>query len=277
MKDPVDNNLTLAGKSAIVTGVGRRIGIGFAVSRRLIALGASLFAAHFDAHDHRQPWGADEIGAEGVIAELRDLSVLPGQIVEHLDLDLEQPTAPRELFEAAGAALGRIDILICNHARSGDDGALGTLTAAMLDSHYAVNTRSSILLVQEYARRFNRSGAEQGELSGRVVLMTSGQDLGPMTEEIAYAASKGAIASITRTLAAALAPQGITVNCVNPGPVDTGYADPPVRDEVATLFPAGRWGHPDDPARLIAWLCTPDGGWVTGQVINSEGGFRRYP
>lgn len=98
-----------------------------------------------------------------------------------------------------------------------------------------------------------------------------------MTDEIAYAASKGAIASITRTLAAALAPQGITVNCVNPGPVDTGYAEPSVRDGAASLFPAGRWGRPDDPARLIAWLCTPDGGWVTGQVINSEGGFRRYP
>jgi 3-oxoacyl-[acyl-carrier protein] reductase len=268
--------LPLAGKSAIVTGVGRRIGIGFAVSSRLIALGASLFAAHFDAHDHRQPWGADEIGPEGVISELRDLRALRGQIVDHIDIDLAQPAAPGELFEAAQAAVGGIDILICNHAQSGEDGALGTLTAAMLDGHYAVNTRSSILLVQEYARRFQRRGApENGEFSGRVVLLTSGQDLGPMTDEIAYAASKGAIASITSTLATALAPEGISVNCVNPGPVDTGYVEPSVRDEAAALFPTGRWGRPDDPARLIAWLCTPEGGWVTGQVINSERGFRR--
>jgi 3-oxoacyl-[acyl-carrier protein] reductase len=271
-----ETTLPLAGKAALVTGVGRRIGIGFAVSSRLIALGASLFAAHFDAHDRRQPWGADAVGPEGVIDELRALRVLPGQKVDHLDIDLAQPDGPRTLFEVAEGALGRIDILVCNHARSGDDGPLGTLTEAMLDSHYAVNTRASILLVQEYARRFGRSGAgDERDFAGRVVLLTSGQDLGPMPDEIAYAASKGALASITRTLAAALAPAGITVNCVNPGPVDTGYAEPGARERIATLFPTGRWGRPDDPARLIAWLCTPDGGWVTGQVINSEGGFRR--
>ena len=66
------------------------------------------------------------------------------------------------------------------------------------------------------------------------------------------------------------------MNTVNPGPTDTGYADPPVRERVAGRFPAGHWGMPDDAARLVAWLCTDDGAWITGQVINSEGGFRRF-
>ena len=110
--------------------------------------------------------------------------------------------------------------------------------------------------------------------------MTSGQDLGPMTGEVAYAASKAALASITKTLADQLADRRITLNTVNPGPVDTGYAafadQPDVHEIVRRHFPQGRWGTPDDPARLIAWLVTDEAAWITGQVINSEGGFRRW-
>jgi 3-oxoacyl-[acyl-carrier protein] reductase len=109
-----------------------------------------------------------------------------------------------------------------------------------------------------------------------VVLFTSGQHLGPMTGELAYATSKGALVAITASLADALADRGITINAVNPGPTDTDYVDQATRERVATRFPAGRWGAPDDAARLVAWLCTDDAAWVTGQVINSEGGFRRY-
>jgi 3-oxoacyl-[acyl-carrier protein] reductase len=109
-----------------------------------------------------------------------------------------------------------------------------------------------------------------------VVLFTSGQQLGPMSGELAYATSKAALAGITLSLADTLADRGITVNAVNPGPTDTGYADPPVHELVARRFPGGRWGTPDDAARLVAWLCTDDGAWITGQVINSEGGFRRF-
>jgi 3-oxoacyl-[acyl-carrier protein] reductase len=96
-----------------------------------------------------------------------------------------------------------------------------------------------------------------------------------MPTEVAYAASKGALASITRTLADSVADRSITVNAVNPGPVDTGYAPPELLESVRRRFPLGRWGEPDDAARLIAWLVTDDAQWITGQVINAEGGFRR--
>jgi 3-oxoacyl-[acyl-carrier protein] reductase len=96
-----------------------------------------------------------------------------------------------------------------------------------------------------------------------------------MPGEVAYAASKGAVASVTRTIADQLAGQAITVNAVNPGPVDTGYASGEVYEAVRSRFPQGRWGEPDDPARLIAWLATDEAGWVTGQTIATEGGFRR--
>ena len=111
----------------------------------------------------------------------------------------------------------------------------------MLDAHWAVNTRSAILLAQAFAARHD------GRPGGRVIFMTSGQDLGPMTGEIAYAASKGALASITRTLADHLADQAITLNTVNPGPVDTGYATPEAREMVRRHFPPGKVGHPRRP------------------------------
>jgi 3-oxoacyl-[acyl-carrier protein] reductase len=261
--------LPLRGRAALVTGVSRRAGIGYAVARRLAALGASLFLHHYAPHDRDQPWGDDPGGTDAVLAGVRSALAATDASIHHLELDLALPEAPDRLIEAAADAFGHLDILVCNHARSGDS-PLGTLDAALLDAHWAVNTRSTILLTQAFAARHD------GRPGGRVIFMTSGQDLGPMTGEIAYAASKGALASITKTLADQLADQQITLNAVNPGPVDTGYAPPEAHEAVRRHFPQQRWGVPDDPARLIAWLVTDEAAWITGQVINSEGGFRRW-
>ena len=121
----------------------------------------------------------------------------------------------------------------------------------MLDHHWAVNTRSSILLAQAFAAQHD------GRPGGRVIFMTSGQDLGPMTGEVAYAASKGALASITRTLADHLADRAITLNTVNPGPVDTGYATGETHEVVRRRFPGGRWGtRTTRPASSPGWPAT---------------------
>jgi 3-oxoacyl-[acyl-carrier protein] reductase len=261
--------LPLRGRTALVTGVSRRVGIGYAVARRLAALGASLFLHHYAPHDRDQPWGGDPGGAQAVASGVRATLAVADASVHHLELDLALPEAPARLVEAAADAFGHLDVLVCNHARGGD-GPLGTLDAALLDAIWAVNTRSTILLTQAFAARHD------GRPGGRVIFMTSGQDLGPMTGEVAYAASKGALASITKTLADQLADQRITLNAVNPGPVDTGYAPPEAHEAGRRHFPQQRWGVPDDPARLIAWLVTDEAVWITGQVINSEGGFRRW-
>ena len=262
--------LPLLGRAALITGVSRRNGIGYAIARRLAALGASLFLQHYSPHDREQAWGAGPGGVRAVIDGVTDvLAADGGASIADTGLDLTGAGAPEELVSAAAGALGHLDILVCNHALSGDDGPLGTLDAAMLDHHWAVNTRSSILLAQAFAAQHD------GRPGGRIIFMTSGQDLGPMTGEVAYAASKGALASITRTLADHLADRAITLNTVNPGPVDTGYATGEAHEAVRRRFPGGRWGSPDDPARLIAWLASDEAAWITGQVINSEGGFRR--
>jgi 3-oxoacyl-[acyl-carrier protein] reductase len=256
----------LAGRVALVTGVSRRIGIGMAVARRLAGLGADLFVTSWTAHDRDQPWGADPGGMDAVLAELR---AARGTRVEHLEADFLDPKAPDRVLAATVAAYGQVDMLACNHARS-SEGGLGELTAAELDASFAVNTRAVLLLVQAFAAQHD------GRPGGRVVLFTSGQQLGPMAGELAYATSKAALAGITPSLAETLADRGITVNTVNPGPTDTDYVDQATRARVAERFPAGRWGTPDDAARLVAWLSTDDAAWITGQVINSEGGFRRF-
>jgi 3-oxoacyl-[acyl-carrier protein] reductase len=244
----------------VVTGVSRRAGIGFAISQRLIADGAALAIHSWAPHDRSHPWGADPGGMAAV------LDALGGP--HHVELDLAAADAPAQLLAAAQDRLSHVDILVANHARSGH-GALGTLTAEELDGFWAVNVRATLLLVQEFAARHD------GRPGGRVVMMTSGQHLGPMAPEIGYAVTKGAIQQSTATLADGLADRGITVNTVNPGPTDTGWPTPEVRADVLARMPFGRWGRPDDAARLIAWLCSDDAGWITGQVIDSEGGFRR--
>jgi 3-oxoacyl-[acyl-carrier protein] reductase len=264
----------LSGRVALVTGVSRRVGIGMAVARRLAGLGADLLVTSWTEHDREQPWGADPGGMDAVLAELAaavadpDGSGTPGR-VEHLAADFLDPEAPARVMAAAVEAFGGVDVLVCNHARS-SAGGLGELTAAELDASFAVNTRAVVLLVQAFVAQHD------GRPGGRVVLFTSGQHLGPMSGELAYATSKAALAGITPSLADPLADRGITLNTVNPGPTDTDYVDEATRQRVAGRFPAGRWGTPDDAARLVAWLCSDDAAWVTGQVINSEGGFRRF-
>ncbi|MET8634805.1 SDR family oxidoreductase [Streptomyces sp. NPDC004680] len=265
--------LPLRGRTALVTGAGRRGGIGYAVARRLAAYGAGVYLHHHVPHDAAMPWGADR--PEEVVAGVRAALGDPAAPVADGPADLSDPAAPAELIATAAEALGgRLDILVANHALSGSDGTLDTVDAAMLDAHWAVDTRSVLLLVQAYARL--RAATPAVGTGGRVVMMTSGQDIaGGMPAEIAYALQRGALASITRSLATALAERGVTVNTVNPGPVDTDYLTGDAYEAVAARFPAGHWGMPDDPARLIAWLATDEAAWITGQVIDSEGGFRR--
>lgn len=265
--------LPLAGRTAVVTGVSRRQGIGFAIASRLVRAGASLFVHHYSPHDAEQPWGADDI--DDVLAALR-ADLAPGAELADASLDLAAPDAGQALIEKAGEALGHLDVLVCNHARSGGDGLLQEQDAAMLDGHWAVNARSTLLATRAFAAQHD------GRRSGRVVWMTSGQLQGPMIGEIAYATSKAALAGITPTVAADLVRRGIRLNTVNPGPVNTGYLDEETTDRPEALagiraaFPLGRMGEPDDPARLIEWLVSDAGEWIVGQVISSEGGFDRF-
>jgi 3-oxoacyl-[acyl-carrier protein] reductase len=236
-----------------VTGVSRSEGIGFAIARRLVADGFAVFTQGWEVHDASQPWGAGEV-------PLRE------GLAGHLEADLADPAAPEAVMAAARIALGHVDVLVANHAAS-VGGTLEEVTAASIDTALVVNVRATLLLAQAFAAGF------EGD-HGRVVLLTSGQGRGPMPSELPYIASKAALSGSVMSLADHLAARGITVNAVNPGPTDTGWAPDDVVARVEAAMPSGRWGTPDDAARLVAWLASEESGWVTGQVIDSDGGFR---
>src|SRR6266545_1135413 len=105
---------------------------------------------------------------------------------------------------------------------------------------------------------------------GRIFNFTSAP---PLAGELAYAASKGALEWVTLSAAAELAPRGITVNAVDPGPTDTGWMSREVRERIESEMPLGRLGRPQDSAALVAFLCSSEGGWITGQVIHCDGGW----
>jgi len=254
-------SLSLSGRVAVVTGAGRRAGIGFATARRLVGLGASVLVHAWTPYDV-EGYGVDADEPEAVLAELR----ASGGRAELIQADFADQRAPASVVDAARDLFGHVDILDVNHTRSSHV-PLEELTAEHLDDCLHENVRASLLLVKEFAAQHD------GREGGRVILMTSGQHIAPMTGEIAYAVSKGALHQITKTLAETLIDRRITVNTVNPGPTDTGWG---LAETEPKAMPLGRWGEPDDAARLIAWLCTDDARWVTGQVIDSEGGFRRW-
>ena len=234
---------------AIITGGARGIGRGIVL--RFAEEGANVVIAELDEETAKAT--ASEVETKGRRALV-------------VQCDVTNPSDVQAMVDATLTEFGHIDILDANHAHSTLD-TLETLPAADIDHHLLVNVRGTLLLVQAFAAQHD------GRPGGRVIMMTSGQHLGGgANREIAYMASKGAIHHITRSLSAALILRGITVNAVNPGPVNTGYLD---GVDPNGAMPLGRWGEADDTARLIAWLCTDDARWITGAVIDSEGGFRR--
>ena len=249
----------LAGRVALVTGASRRFAIGAAIVCRLVADGATVLVHSWAPADGER---SDPGGAEQLVDELR----ASGGSLTHVSADLANPDTPTQLVATARETFGRLDMVIANHARSIRQ-SLEELTAAEIDLSYAVNTRATLLLVQEFAAQF-----EAGP-GGRVVLFTSGQYHGVMSGELPYIASKAALRELTPTLAAHLIPRGITVNCINPGPNNTGYDDAAAWARVAERNPGGRASTPQDTARLIGWLVSDEAEWVTGQVIASDGGW----
>lgn len=244
-------------KIAIITGASTPRDMGTAICRKLASQGMDIFFTH---------WKAEAKWIDGFQNELVNMGVR----CVGMDVDLSEKDAALNILEAVTDKLGKPSILVNNAAHSTRDG-YKNLDAKTLDDHYAVNMRSTFLLCVEFARRFEKNKLG----SGSIINMTSGQDIGPMTDELAYVATKGAISAFTRSLSQELAPLGITVNAVNPGPTDSTWMNDGIREHLLPKFPMGRIGTPDDAARLIGFLVSDEAAWITGQIIHSEGGFIR--
>ncbi|WP_329362715.1 SDR family oxidoreductase [Streptomyces sp. NBC_00669] len=244
---------------ALVTGVGRTVGIGAGIAAQLADSGWDIAFSYWNPYDARMAWGVEDGAVEAVSADLAGR----GAATAAIEADLAEVDAAARVFDAVERRLGPVTALVMCHCESVDSGLLDT-SVESFDRHFAVNARASWLLVREFGRRF--TGAHG---TGRIIALTSDHTVG----NLPYGASKGALDRITQAAARELAHLGVTANVINPGPVDTGWMTDGLRDDLVAQTPLGRLGTPRDTAHLVDFLCSPRGQWINGQLLYSNGGL----
>ncbi|MEI5582346.1 MULTISPECIES: SDR family oxidoreductase [unclassified Agromyces] len=243
---------------ALITGAGRRNGIASAIALALSADGWDVAFTYWRAYERRVPLGGDP---DADPATLVDELEAAGSRTLAIEADLADPAVPERVVAEAGGALGPVRALVLSHSESVDSGILDT-SVESFDRHFTVNARAAWLLIRAVAGQAPDDG-------GRIVALTSDHVVGNMP----YGASKGALDRIVLAAAGELASRGITANLVNPGPVDTGWMDDATRAALVARQPTGRLGTPEDVARLVRFLVSSEAGWVTGQLLTTDGGF----
>ena len=249
---------------AIVTGVSRLKGIGKAICIELARKNMDIFFTYWTAYDNEMPWKVTCNEPQLIKEEIQTHGINCASI----ELDLTKRDSIERLLTEVEKKLGHPSILV-NNATYSTTTDIDSFTALALDKHYELNVKATTLLTIEFIKRFTFSKG------GRIINITSGQSLGEMSNEIAYAMTKGAIETLTKTISQKIASKGITINAVNPGPTDTDWMDEQLYNDLEKRFPMKRVGQPVDVARLVGFLSSEEGEWITGQIIHSEGGFQR--
>ena len=242
---------TLDGKVALVTGGSR--GIGAAIARRLAREGASVALTFANAPDK-----ADEVVKAIAVNRGRGLAIRA---------DSADAEAVQHAVAETVRAFGRLDVLV-NNAGIATVAPLDEFSLADFDRIVAVNVRAVFVAAQAAARHLGDGG--------RIVTIGSvNADRVPFPGGGVYAMTKAAVAGLTRGLARDLGPRGITVNVVQPGPVDTDMNPEtgPFADSIKALLALDRYGRADEIAALVAYLVGPEAGYVTGATLNIDGGF----
>ncbi len=249
---------------ALVTGTSRLAGIGAHIARRLAQDGLAIALTYYRAYDAEMPWGQAPQDVDLLRTELSDLGVP----VWAYEIDFSQPESPAQLLDKLIDEWGRVDVLV-NNATYSVDVAIDALSPEIIDKHYAVNIRAMMLLCAEFVAHWQNHPTQT---HGRIINMTSGQGISPMPDNLAYAATKGAVDAFTTSLSAAIMRQNITVNAIDPGGTNTGWMSPELLADLEAMSPRGRVSLPEDTARLVSFLASEEGDWLTGQIMRSRGG-----
>jgi 3-oxoacyl-[acyl-carrier protein] reductase len=255
--------LMLDGKVALITGGSRGIG---AETVRLFSQAGARVA--FNYRQARQR-------AEALAAECGG----PGRCVA-LEQDLSTPADGRALVAEAVRTFGRLDILVVNHGIwPAEDAPIAEMAEEQWRRTMGVNLDSVFGLVQAAVGQMERQDrpAEEADATGHIVLISSTAGQRGEANHADYAVTKGAIISLTKSLSSELAPKGIRVNCVAPGWVTTemsaaALGHPEQGPKIAAGIPVGRPGHVREIAGPVLFLCTPLAGFISGEVLNVNGG-----
>ncbi len=270
----------LAGKVAVITGVGRPRGIGRATALRFAREGAHVVLAELGAGTERIAQDIQGVGPD--LARVAAEVEAAGAQVLAVPTDVSQPDDVETLVQRTVDHFGQVDIMVCNAAIIADQGTDPLeLSAETFARVLAVNLTGTFLCAQAAARHMVRQGR-----GGKIVTVSSRAGRRGSPQIPAYSSSKFGVIGLTQSLALALAPHGIRVNCVCPGAVDTDMGAPiheqraiqlgaspeNARDEAARAIPLGRLTTGEDLAKAIVWLSSAESDHITGQALNVTGG-----
>jgi 3-oxoacyl-[acyl-carrier protein] reductase len=253
--------MALEGKVALITGGSR--GIGAATVRLFRQAGARVAFNYRAARESAEALAAECGGETACRAFAKDLN---------------SAKAGRALVQECTAAFGRIDCLIVNHGVwPPEDAPIATMDERQWRRTMDVNLDSVFGLVQVAVGAMQQQAASKGEARGHIVLVSSTAGQRGEAFHADYAVSKGALISLTKSLSSELAPQGIYVNCVAPGWVDTEMSAPALASEggrakIFGTIPLGRVARVEEIAAPVLFLCTPWAGFISGEVLNVNGG-----
>jgi glucose 1-dehydrogenase len=259
----------LKGQSALVTGASS--GIGLATAKALAQEGARIVVNH--------PLAATAAAAEVVVNEIRGA----GGTAIALQADVSNEAEVQAMFAAMYKEFGTIDILV-NNAGLQRDASVVNMTLQQWNTVIGVNLTGQFLCAREAVKEFLRRGVikERSVAAGKIICMSSVHEVIPWGGHCNYAASKGGVMLLMKSLAQELAPHKIRVNSIGPGAIKTpintsAWSTPEAEKALLTLIPYDRVGEPEDIGRAAVWLASDESDYVTGTTLFVDGGMTLYP